>query len=513
MQGGANPASPTGTSSTDSAPASSSGSSKSSGSTHQISTQGVVAIIVCTTLAITSIVLLLLCILRRKRKRQNSFSNSSTNRTSRIMNELSLPTAADPYQPLMSSHSATTGQPPMTPPPRLRDRRILPLLLRPISRGESLTLGGPFEKNPHHSTGGSSFYSVAQSQDAKQDVASLKTLSVARSSFLASPVCTPTSRKLEPRQEKMPTQQQHSPKTGPTAALLSMMSQSSEGAPQHPQPSSPTSTASFHARLRSPPPVSLPKPLRLNRPQDDHTDDDSSYISAKPGSMTSQRYGHRRGLTTSSTSSRGGGSTSSSRTIPGKVPSLARNTCSSVSTVSSSGEYYGGIGTGVAPRLYLQPNFTATGDGDLFKDQQQQQQDHIELQRPTPSSSPARPQRPHEEPLEIPDLVRPSGWPVPPMGSGAIGIARTTAAATPASQARDEHQHYRLASLVGSIGPGDGEGAGSLQSLAERHRDSWGSWADEVVAGPGRMFGVSFPPAASSRMGKGEEDAQEEGVI
>lgn len=110
------------------------------------------------------------------------------------------------------------------------------------------------------------------------------------------------------------------------------------------------------------------------------------------------------------------------------------------------------------------------------------------------NGSPTRPHRPHEAPLEIPDLVSPLSastslppptklLPQPP--STIIGLAKTTGLAHPPR-----------------------EGSISLHSLAEQHkrdrdRDSWGSWGDEEEEGgtetaAGRMFGVSFPPADGS---------------
>lgn len=475
-------ASMTSPSSTDSASAST--SSKSVEPTHQLGTQGIVAIVVCTTLALTSAVLLLLCVLRRRRRQQESLTGSMRSRTSRIINDFNMPTATNSYQPLMSSsHSTASGRPPMTPPLRLRERRLLPSLLRPISRTESLVFGPPFETTPHHSVG--SLYSVAPSQG--QGASSVKTASVKRSSFLTSPVCTPTARKLEPRQEKMPAHHHHSPKSAAAAALLRVASSTSSGGAEPPSPSS-----SSYIRLRSPPRASLAVPRRESQ---EDLDDDSSYISAKQSSPPRQRSGHRRGLTTSASaspprSSRGGSGSN------GNGAGFGLNTYSTMSTTSaasSSGDY-GGVGVGLAPPLFLHPNFSNAVTGNRDEPQQQQQQQHPHsYHRPTPPSSPMRPRRPHEEPLEIPDLVRPAAWPTPPLGGGGggIGVARTTATATAAHQ----HQH-RLSPLAGV----------SLQSLAEQHRDSWGSWGEEATTtptGPGRMFGVSFPPGPSSAPGGG----------
>lgn len=398
----------------------------------------------------------------------------------------------------------------MTPPLRLRERRLLPSLLRPISRTESLVFGPPFETTPHHSV--SSLYSVApsQGQAAKNDAASVKTASVGRSSFLSSPVCTPTARKLEPRQEKMPAHHhhhhQHSPKSAAAAALLRVASSSASAAGAEP----PSPSSSSYLRLRSPPPASLAAPRRES--QDDF-DDDTSYISAKQSSPPRQRPGHRRGLTSTSASPpRGNRAGSGGHGNNGAGFGL--KTYSSVSTASaasSSGDYYGGVGVGLAPPLFLHPNFSitpgATSTGN--RDEQQQQYPHS-YHRPTPPSSPMRPRRPHEEPLEIPDLVRPAAWPTPPLGGG-IGVARTTATAAaqpqpqpqqqppppPQQQQQQQHKqqkHHRLSPLAGV----------SLQSLAEQHRDSWGSWGEDATpTGPGRMFGVSFPPGPTSPPGDG----------
>lgn len=369
------------------------------------------------------------------------------------MSDFNLPPTAS-YQPLMSSsHSMADGQPPMTPPLRLGERRLLPSLLRPISRTESLVFGPPFETR--HLSGGS-FYSIGQSgQSTKHDAASTKTaVSAARSSFLSSPVCTPMARKLEPRQEKMQGHHHYSNTSSPktTAAASDAAAQAS---------------SSPYTRLKSPPPVSFgffPRPASLER-----DDGGSGSNSNSNNNNNNNSYNNTRG---------------SGSKKPGGDAGFGLTTYSSART-SASSDY----SSGLAP--------------PLLRHHQQYPQPYG-----TPPGSPVRPRRPHEEMLEIPDLVKPAPSP-----------------------RQQQQQHFSSSSsllslpplpTVGGFGSGLGAGLGqgqgqvqggigvarttpgagtvSLSSLAEQHRDSWGSWGEDAAA-PGRLFGVAFPPGSSRGRG------------
>lgn len=194
-----------------------------------------------------------------------------------------------------------------------------------------------------------------------------------------------------------------------------------------------------YTQLRSPPPVSFNFPPRMSL--------DTTSSSPPPPPIPAARKGHHRRGTT-------------------KQP------FSSTSTSGSGGQDYHNAIINTIPG--------SSGSGSI---------------------SPTRPRRPHEAPLEIPDLVTPrrnSPTPTspppnkslpppppqpPPPPPMTIGIAKTTGLL---------HQQSR-------------EGSISLHSLARQHtrdRDSWGSWGDEdegtTSPAAGRMFGVAFPPVDGS---------------
>lgn len=323
---------------------------------------------------------------------------------SRATPDFTIPPVAA-YEPLLSPSHA--DRPPLTPPPPLRDRRLLPSLLRPSSRGGQepfLVFGPPFE-TLHNST--SSLYSTSHSvHDGGGAASPTPGGRQQKAAFPSSAVCAPTSTKMEPRLERM-----HG---GPPGAA-------SPPAALSPEPGSPP-----RAGLRSPPPVSFTFPLQ------------PSPSSPAPSTKRRAHQQHRRG---------GGGAAP-------QPPPAASSTASS--------EYR---------------------RSDI-----------------SPPSSPVRPRRPHDEPLEIPDLVGPSPpartWPgraspspgppptgalpsLPPGAALGIGIARTTPSGGGIS----------LRNLRG----GGGE---------EDERDSWGSW-EETGAGAGRMFGVALAPGPGSAGGHG----------
>lgn len=360
----------------------------------QISTQGIVAIAVCTSLAIASAIILLLCVLRRRRKQQEAHSDGNSgetlkSRVSRVANDLTLP-PADSYQPLISPSHSVKGdhQAPLTPPLRLRDRKLLPSLLRPLSRSDSMLFGpslADHQRQGHNMSSSSSMYST----NVPGGTPRAPSLS---GPFPSNSVCSPSTSKLEPRQEKMQV-----------------------------------ASTSYSSRLRSPPPVSF---------------------------------------------------TSHSHTTTGLSPPELKN---SGTRQPFNGSY------SPLPHEMSGSEQTAISTNPLA---------------PTPPSSPIRPRRPHDEPLEIPDLVSPMRAPITPPptralpprplhSTSSIGVARTTSVAVGASI--------------------------SLQSLSaghchddSGHRYSWGSWGEEededeegsdgrrmTAVSSGRMFGVSFPPGAA----------------
>lgn len=386
---------------------------------HQLPAQGIAAIVVCTTLAIAAALLLLLCVLRRRRKQLEAYSGGMSRRASRTANDY-LPQGENTYEPLISASQSFSGErPPLTPPLRLNDRRLLPSLLRPLSRSDNLTVGPPVETTEH---GDSGLYSTIQSSPSAnhdrmgpQSPTRATALGVGRrtnSPFPSSPICAPTSNKMVPRLERMRTHTSNSPEPRPSLS---------------------------YTQLRSPPPVSFNFPPRTS------LDTTATSSSPPPPRIPAARKGHHRRGT-------------------------ASQPFSSTSTSGSGGQdYHNAI-------INTIPGSSGSGSGSI---------------------SPTRPRRPHEAPLEIPDLVTPrrnsptptspppnkSLPPPPPPPATMIGIAKTTGLL---------HQQSR-------------EGSISLHSLARQHtrdRDSWGSWGDEdegpTSPAAGRMFGVAFPPVDGS---------------
>lgn len=343
---------------------------------------------------------------------------SSSRNSRRFTNEFRSPGGGsgaggggDTYEPLISPSHSLTGEhdqrPPLTPPPRLRDRKLLiPSLLRPLSRSdESLALGKPHQ-HYYQRSDSSSFYSPAHSLSAKNDVPlPLATSSPGArlanavggtdsSTFPSSPICAPRANKLEPRPERMQAYQ-----TSTTSSTKFLP-------PYH------------STRLKSPPPVSFTFPPRSSL-------DNNNICRSPPPPIPAARHQsrHRRGTATTAAS---GHSHNGSKAF-------------SSSTITSTGSSAALIGK-------PHPHHSSSSSPVI---------DPPALLFSSPTPPPSRPRRPHEGPLEIPDLVRPSS---PPL----IGIARTTA-------------------TTGIAGPG---GSISLQTLAEGHaqrrgrRDSWGSWEE-----------------------------------
>lgn len=439
----------------------------------QLSTQGIVAIAVCTALGVASALLLLFCVLRRRRKLQEESSGGRNSRISRVTDDFTIP-PADSYQPLRSpSHSMTNERPPLTPPLRLHNRKILPSLLRPLSRTDSMVFGPPFETTDHRC---SSLYSTTYSQSTKHDEATATT-PAGRTSFPSASNCAPTAGKLEPLQKG----RQESPPQGTAASSVttSPIVVTSE-------PSSPPYT-----RFKSPPPANFTLPPLQN----------FGPSSAAPKSW------HRRG-----------GPASSASKSSGKA-GAGFGAYSSASTSASSNyhhhqplshgprdEGHRVTGTPEPTAISAKPPLTPT----------------------LPLSLPTRPRRPHDEPLEIPDLVSPAGSPtkpppslpssrVPPLPWAAaapsppsypaprIAAALDTSGLPPPSSERASASGIGVARTTGgtvaAMAPSP-QGSISLQNLAGQHRegsrDSWGSWEETEMTTTGRMFGVSFPPAPGS---------------
>ncbi|KUI58612.1 hypothetical protein VP1G_05918 [Cytospora mali] len=440
-------------------------------SRNQLPTEAIVAIAVCTALAVSGAVLLLCCVLRRRQKQQEDYSSDMRRRISRIMQDITVPPASSP-QPLISpTQSYTADRPPLTPPLRLRDRKLLPSLLRPLSRPESIVFGSPFDT--HHSNYSNSSYYSSQSQK--------KVDQGGGGSFPASPICSPTYDKLEPQQEK-------THKKAPSSLVNSAMSLS-------PEPSSPPYT-----RLKSPPPVGFTFPPRYSP--------DNLYHHQYTGSPP------RKGATSSS--------------------SLLRKANTSTSTTSSDYNQDYQINSKTSS---IGTEATVVGPQEQQTHHQQQHSTVIFTSRasPTPPSSPTRPRRPHDEPLEIPDLVSPltttsptspspgpppnRALPPPPMpGSGRsssaaseIGIATTTTTTTtvpnmtsagtrrsPGSislrSLQEQEQEEDLDDHHQSSGSSPVEGKRSRTVS----RDSWGSWED--TSGDRSIVGVAMSPSLSGSL-------------
>ncbi|CAN8103651.1 unnamed protein product [Discula destructiva] len=387
----------------------------------RLPTQGIVAIAVCVTIAIAAAAILLFCVLRRRRKQQAAMQSGSSSRSSRITSAGNSP-RGNTYEPLRSpSHSISGEAPPLTPPPRLRDRKLL--IPSPSRSDESLAFGkSPFETT-HHQHSSSSLYSPAHSLNAKHDVSVVTSTAPAGrdlsvSSFPSSPICAPRDNKLEPRQERM---------------QVNVHART----PMSPEFPPPPSSPPCYTRLKSPPPVSFTFPPRSSL-DNNNTDPSRSPPLVAPAAKKSR---HRRGTTAATRSS--------SNHNNGNQPYSPTTSASDASSAfGSSGQAY---------RQHHQQHGSVTSDPRAF------------LSSPTPP--PCRPRRPHDEPLEIPDLVRPAS----PVFAAApvIGLAQTTPSISLQSLGERQYQHHD-------------------------RKDSWGSWEggreEDEPAEAGRMFGVSFPP-------------------
>lgn len=476
-------------------------------SRNQLPTQAIVAIAVCTALAVVGAVLLLFCVLRRRQKQQDDCSSDMISRISRIVQDFTIPPASSP-QPLISpTQSNTADRPPMTPPLRLRDRRILPSLLRPLSRPESIVFGLPFSTNHSNHSSNNHYSGYGQKQ---------REVGRGEEPFPVSPICSPTYDTLEPRQEKMHQKV-------PSSFINSVASLT-------PEPSSPPYT-----RLKSPPPVAFTFPPRSSQDNLPHQSPGTPLLKRAPSSL-------RREIMSKST-------TSSDYNIHDYQASARTNSSGTATTVVA-----------YQPQQQQQHEEEQPRQG---RQDQQQQPTAISANpfAPTPPSPPIRPRRPHDEPLEIPDLVSPlavmmttpaspSPGPPPsralpappppplPLGSGSgsgrtssaasdIGIATTTTASSTMSTAGlsadarrspesislrrlQEHRGGSGPAPVPAPGPEPGEGRGSRAAI----RDSWGSWED--TTGAGVIVGVAIsppPPLSLPRSVPGSPSGRRAGIV
>ncbi|PSR82310.1 hypothetical protein BD289DRAFT_437607 [Coniella lustricola] len=200
------------------------------------------------------------------------------------------------------------------------------------------------------------------------------------SSFPSSAVCSPTSSKLEPRAEKM----QH------TAGNISSMSKpsasvSTTNTPLLPPNSGVSSAASsvYHQHPRSPRPVSFAFPPRESL---------DSNVTAATGASSA--------------------SPPSPPAVPPKISTAAGG-------ITSKSPKLGVSPSKALPGVPLAPPAAAASSASSIKSNtttntsQSRPPQHYHSNNPfapfnTPPNSPARPCRPHDEPLEIPDLVCPS---------------------------------------------------------------------------------------------------------
>lgn len=394
-----------------------------------IPTEAIVAIAVCTTLALVSAVVLLICVLRRRQKQLGEHDSDIRSRISRIVQGFTAP-ADSPQRLISPSQSYYTDRPPLTPPLPLRDRKLLPSLLGPSSRPTSIVFEPSFER--HHSNNSQSSCYSSHRQDDK-------------GSFPSSPICSPTHNRLEPRQERI---RQTAPSLVTSAASLTS------------EPSSPPYT-----RLKSPPPVMF------------------TFPSSSQDNMSRSIFPYPKG----------------------RASSLRNEVASSTSTISSNYRTH-----------ERHPNSAGTATTSVV-DAADNPSLSTNPSAPTPPSSPLRPRRPHDGPLEIPDLVSPlsiprspspgpppsKALPPPPLSirpstvNMGIGVATTTGTnsgrASPQNrpeyghrghpyQGRRHHSHNR-----------HHKGSAAVDRDRNASRDSWGSWEDLT---PASLIGRAISPPA-----------------
>ncbi|KAK1836082.1 hypothetical protein QBC39DRAFT_410506 [Podospora conica] len=399
---------------------SSAGAGASATSGSGLSTGAKIAIGVCSGLALAALVALSLFCLYRRRRRKSSRHHSLRSHLGR---ESDVPPSGSPTPLISTIYSGSKGgEAPLTPPLRLRERRFLPSILRPGSRSSSPPLT-PLEPafNPGGNHGGV---------------------------FPSSPICSPTTNKLVPRNEEKPR--------------VHGGSFSSLTAPNPP-------TAPPQAALGGP-------PTSMNR-----------------GSLSS--YGGASSITNQS-------SLRNEVVISPPPPKTTTTGTQTQTTQTQTPSFTYPLTLGPAGTTTTKPRTTTTT-------------------RATPPSSPTRPPRPHDTPLEIPDLVTPASPSAAPLGPppnralppppppppallppgntasfSAVGgrsviprgvtVVRDSDATTTTGREEDSGSEYGYE--VGG-GGGGAEAGGNGHGGAETTRASWGSWTPKTGGGRGARGG------------------------
>ncbi|KAL2131906.1 hypothetical protein VTI74DRAFT_4462 [Chaetomium olivicolor] len=362
--------------------ASPSAASTTSGS--NLTGQGKAAVAICSVLALIALVTFVLLCLRRRKKRKASFRRALRSRRG-----FDHAGPAGSPTPLISPASSAIGtRTILTPPLLLRDRKFLPSILRPGSRSPSppLTPLTPAYSSQHSNAGAGVFPS--------------------------SPICSPTTSKLVPRHERTGTPRaypgyppplstpestfalpapgmipsHHHPwahesnsNPNPNRGSASASGTSSFYAPHVPS-SSHSGTSTAHSSLRHEIPIGIPAWVNTNT-----TTAGSSTIPTTTATATN---------TLAAATSTNLTSLSMASTPP-PLPPAPPGSPGSVSASRSSLAYTHTYGPGYG---YGQTHGHAHGPA-------------------YPYHHPARPPRPHEGMLEIPDLVAPATPPVP-FGTG-----------------------------------------------------------------------------------------------
>lgn len=605
-----------------------------------------VAIVVCSVLGvIAAAVLLSCCALRRRRRQQGDPSISASSLPSsfgidpttsggggeglksrmskaRVASEFDAVESpakntnneCSSYQRLLSSPSspppsslAAGGdqdlRPPLTPPLRLRDRKLLPsLLLGSYSTSnKDEDSHDPFQGNlsksnaahPHASLSSSLYSSRHTSSQKSSDIIPMTSTNTIVSSkvqglglagfrdvpsFPSSPICAPMFNKLEPRQERM-LQSSHYITTGSFSSLPVGL-QLPEGVGSC-SAAAAAKTQATYTRLRSPPPVTFNFPPRGSIGSRGLTDGGLS-MDGDNGYRGSFPTQHPRGVSSlsssstvtptasppmgcSSSSGSGAAPTTFGATVVGHTRIRDRyhgpptSNGYTMATITRRMEEEGAGRSSNTPRI-TNP-FLEEGEEEDTGCSSASSVSSVSPKPSFSSSSPIRPRRPHDEPLEIPDLVSPdnshlapapSSPPpcralptvpsgvsqhVPSLTGSMIGIAKTTS--TPSSPLSGGFGREREGVLALGLDPS--KSTLSLHALAEQHRrqqrgeeeeepgttgggkaakrrrnnntsnnnnsrDSWGSWGEDMPSpsegGGGSDSGSGSSPTTLTGPGK-----------
>ena len=160
----------------------------------------------CSALALVALVCFALLWLRRRKKRKSTFHRALRSRTGPPPHDGQ---EGESPTPLISPTGSAVGARSLlqTPPLRLRDRKFLPSILRPGSRSPSPPLT-PLTPPPY----------------SPQPPPRPPTTGTGTTVFPASPICSPTTNKLIPRQERAPRAYVHhattATSTAPAGTLL-----------------------------------------------------------------------------------------------------------------------------------------------------------------------------------------------------------------------------------------------------------------------------------------------------